>query len=132
MAAKLPSEEQRAHLEILRQKIQNSEKIAAIKEIRTLASGLGLAEAKNLVEEETGKHGWNAVGFESICTRLSDYLDAPYTKEQFIGLVSAAYDAADTFFEDPLAAVLHALKNLQAKGGLKYVAARDQKFIDSI
>jgi hypothetical protein len=132
MAVKLAAEEQLNHLTTLKSAVLGTQKIAAIKEVRALAPGLGLAEAKKIVEDATTMCGWSEKAVETIQYAMRDYLDVVYTKEQFMALVSAAYDCSEDLFEDPLNSVLHALKNLQAKGGIKYAAMRDQKFIDSI
>ena len=135
MATKLPLAEQRREMENLKVAIEGQNKIGCIKVVRSIARNLGLAEAKYLVEGAVNDAGgWNSSGriMEKMRSALREYIQDPFTKEQFMSLVSAAYDTHKDLFEDPLDSVIHALTNLKAKGGLEYAAAKDQEFIDSI
>jgi hypothetical protein len=132
---KLSRDEQVASLKRLHDSISGNNKIGCIKEIRNLKRGLGLAESKFLIErcvESAG--GWDKTDaiYEKVKYELRDVLFTTFTKEQFMGLVSAAYDTHEDIFCDPLEAVLHALNNLKSKGGLEYAAAKADAFIDKI
>lgn len=135
MTTKLSHEDQMSSLKRLRDAVAGNNKIGCIKEIRHLKPGLGLAEAKNLIEQcVDSAGGWPRVAevYEKVKFELRDVLFTTFTKEQFMAMVSAAYDTHEDIFSDPLDAVLHALNNLKSKGGLEYAAARADAFIDNL
>ncbi len=109
-------------------------KIQLIKVCRQAMPGLGLAEAKNLVEDcmHQCEKDTSINLYSAIFSKISEAFTPIFSKAQFMGLLEQMIDDSETFFMDPLEAVIHGCNNLKAKGGLSYVAEKDEKLIDSI
>ena len=131
---KCSPEEQKTILEALRKAIYSNEFIGAIKAVRKISPGMGLAEAKEMMDKVApGRQFVNPKeAYEKLIYELRASLNPLYTKAQFLSLVGHAYDTADSLFADPLEAVLFCLNNLKEKGGLSYAAMQAEDFIEGI
>src|SRR5689334_4399793 len=103
---KLSPQEQITELCNLQKACDQNSKIGMIKSVRTLSPLLGLVEAKTLVEKcmgsvQVNQPNQNVQLFEAIKFELADVLEIPFTKEQFMSLVSHAYDSHKDLFIDP-------------------------------
>lgn len=105
--------------------------IPIIKALRALVPGLGLADAKQIVDN-TKTASTTQKKYEAIISQVQGEITPDITKEEFLSLLGNAIDNADAFFTDPLEAVLYMCQNLKARGGLIYAAKRNEKFINSI
>jgi len=127
------------HKEIDVEEIRSSchdRKIHLIKLYREF-TGLGLKESKDAIESVPyGNEVERIFDHDAMVTlfRLGGKCDPdPFTKEEFINLISAAIDNMDSFrFKDMLEATQVFLNNVERDGGLQVLARERDNFIERI
>ena len=123
-------------LEGLRLAVIGVNKIGMIKAVRDLSPGLGLAEAKNLIETAQNKCSLsvyaNETLYETICLALGSQFIPAITDEQFLQILQTAMKQSSAFYMDRLDAVMLCCENLKKMGGLPYAARKFEEFINSI
>lgn len=116
--------------------IRNRKKIGLIKEYRSITN-CGLNEAKDIIEKHEDKNDpFGYFNEEGLLNEFRSVLlpeTSPYTKEEFLNLITHAIDNKDVFyFKDMLASVHALLHNIENKGGLDVLAKERDKFLNGI
>jgi hypothetical protein len=115
----------------IKQYAENKQRIDLIKLYRSV-TGKSLHESKDAVE----KHELNDLyDIKGLINEFTSHMIAPdpFTKEEFLNIISEAIDSSDKFFcTDMLDAVLILCNNIKSNGGLIKLAEKRSEFLQAL